>query len=65
MLNDDRSGPLNPALWGLNEAVFGSTGVAHSEADVKCYFATAGFRDVTVREFIPGILSRVTGIKPR
>jgi ubiquinone/menaquinone biosynthesis C-methylase UbiE len=65
MLNDARDGPLNPALWGLNEAVFGSTGVAHSEADVKCYFATAGFRDVTVREFIPGILSRVTGIKPR
>jgi hypothetical protein len=64
MLNDDRDGPLNPALWGLNEAVFGSTGVAHSEADVRGYFATAGFVDVTVNAFIPGILSRVTGRKP-
>lgn len=64
MLNDDRSGPLNPALWGLNEAVFGSTGVAHSEADVRRYFATAGFVGVTINEFIPGILSRVTGRKP-
>ncbi|HJQ60244.1 MAG TPA: methyltransferase [Vineibacter sp.] len=64
MLNDDRSGPLNPALWGLNEAVFGSTGVAHSEADVRRYFATVGFAGVTVNEFIPGILSRVTGRKP-
>jgi len=64
MLNDDRSGPLNPALWGLNEAVFGSTGVAHSEADVRGYFASAGFTGITVNEFVPGILSRVTGRKP-
>jgi hypothetical protein len=64
MLNDDRTGPLNPALWGLNEAVFGSTGVAHSEADVKGYFAAAGFTGITVNAFIPGILSRVTGRKP-
>jgi hypothetical protein len=64
MLNDDRSGPLNPALWGLNEAVFGSTGVAHSEADVRGYFARAGFTGVTVNAFVPGVLSRVTGRKP-
>jgi hypothetical protein len=64
MLNDDRSGPLNPALWGLNEAVFGSTGVAHSEADVRGYFAKAGFAGVVVHDFVPGILSRVTGRKP-
>ncbi len=64
MLNDDRSGPLNPALWGLNEAVFGSTGVAHSEAGVRGYFARAGFVGVTVNEFVSGVLSRVTGRKP-
>ena len=64
MLNDDRDGPLNPSLWGLNEAVFQSTGRAHSEAEVKGYFTSAGFVGLTVNEFIPGVLSRVTGRKP-
>lgn len=63
-LNDDRSGPLNPALWGLAEALAGSTGVAHSEADCKKFFARAGFVDIAVHEFVPGILSRITGRKP-
>jgi hypothetical protein len=63
-LNDDRSGPLNPALWGLAEALSGSTGVAHSEAECKEFFARAGFVDIAVHEFVPGILSRITGRKP-
>jgi SAM-dependent methyltransferase len=63
-LNDDRSGPLNPALWGLAEALSGSTGVAHSEAECKTFFAKAGFVDIAVHEFVPGILSRITGRKP-
>ncbi len=37
--------------------------MAHSEADVLGYFAAAGFRDVTVEEFIPGSLSRIVGTK--
>src|SRR5215510_4299955 len=36
-LHDDRKGPLSAALWGLNEAVYGSTGVAHTESEVKSY----------------------------
>jgi hypothetical protein len=63
-LNDDRTGPLNPALWGLAEALSGSTGVAHSEAECKTFFAKAGFVDIAVHEFVPGILSRITGRKP-
>ncbi len=63
-LHDDRAGPLNPALWGLNEALSGSTGVAHSEAECKAFFAKAGFVDVAVHDFVPGILSRITGRKP-
>ena len=55
--------PLNPTLWGLNEAVFNSTGQAHSESDVKGFFARAGFTGITVNEFIPGVLSRITGRK--
>jgi len=63
-LHDDRSGPLSAALWGLNEAVQGSTGLAHTEAEVKGYLQGAGFVDVAVHPFVPGVLSRVTGRKP-
>ena len=60
ILDDDRRGPIAPALWGLSEAVSGSTGLAHSQADVISYFVDAGFSDVTVTEFIPGTLTRIT-----
>jgi O-methyltransferase domain/Dimerisation domain len=63
-LHDDRRGPLSAALWGLNEAVYGSTGVAHTETEVKSYLQGAGFSDVTVHPFVPGVLSRVAGRKP-
>lgn len=63
-LNDERTGPLSAALWGLNEAIWGSTGVAHSEADCKAYFREAGFTEIGVAEFVPGVLSRIHGKKP-
>jgi hypothetical protein len=63
ILDDDRAGPIGPALWGLSEAVSDSTGLAHSEADVIGYFADAGFDQVTASEFIPGTLTRITGHK--
>ena len=63
MLDADASGPLAPALWGLSEAVNRSTGLAHSVTDCQRYFADAGFEQVTVNEFIPETLTRVTGFK--
>lgn len=63
-LHDDRRGPLSAALWGLNEAVQGSTGLAHTEGEVRRYLQGAGFVEVTVHPFVPGVLSRVTGRKP-
>jgi predicted nicotinamide N-methyase len=63
-LHDDRRGPLSAALWGLNEAVYGSTGVAHTESEVKGYLQDAGFTDVAVHPFVPGVLSRIAGRKP-
>jgi SAM-dependent methyltransferase len=63
-LHDNRRGPLSAALWGLNEAVQGSTGVAHTESEVKGYLQGAGFTDVAVHPFVPGVLSRVAGRKP-
>ncbi|HUY26883.1 MAG TPA: methyltransferase [Candidatus Binataceae bacterium] len=64
MLNDQRTGPLGPALWGLNEALYNSTGVAHSESDTAGYLRDAGFIEVLACEFIPGSLTRVTGRTP-
>jgi SAM-dependent methyltransferase len=64
-LHDDRRGPLSAALWGLNEAIQHSTGVAHTEGEVTGYLQGAGFTDVAVHPFVPGVLSRITGRKPR
>jgi hypothetical protein len=63
-LHDDRNGPLSAALWGLNEGVYGSTGMAHTESEVKGYLRDAGFAGVEVHPFVPGVLSRVAGRKP-
>jgi hypothetical protein len=62
-LRPEKDGPLGPALWGLSEALDNSTGVAHSEREVVEYLEGAGFRDVSVNEFVPGSLTRVTGTK--
>lgn len=63
-LNDDRKGPVGPALWGLSEAIGGTTGLAHTNSDCIGYFENAGFTNVTVNEFVPGALVRITGVKP-
>jgi hypothetical protein len=64
MLDAARTGPRDPALWGLAEALWGSTGVAHSVAECLGYFQRAGFRGVAAHEFVPGVLTRVTGTRP-
>ena len=63
-LDDDRRGPVGPALWGLSEAISETTGLAHTNADCIGYFENAGFRNVSVNEFVPGSLARITGHKP-
>lgn len=56
--------PRDPALWRLAEALRGSTGVAHAVDACRAYFARAGFRDVAAHEFVPGVLTRMTGTRP-
>jgi hypothetical protein len=63
MLNAERTGPVDPALWGLSEALDNTTGLAHSVEDCMGYFSNAGFLDVAVHEFVPGTLNRVAGRK--
>jgi hypothetical protein len=62
-LDDEKKGPLGPALWGIHEALFGSEGRAHSEKETKGYLEKVGFLDVQVHPFIPGSLSRITARK--
>lgn len=63
MLNDDRSGPADAALWGLHETMANSTGITHTRSDCAGYFESAGFKNIEVNEFIPDILVRVSGTK--
>jgi hypothetical protein len=64
MLDDDRRGPLDAAMWGMNELICGSLGRAHSRVECAGYLAAAGFADVEVFDFIPGTLARCFGRKP-
>ncbi len=63
MLRDDRSGPLDAALWGLQEIFYGSGGKAHTIGQCRGYFERAGFREVRAQPFVPGVLERVSGVK--
>lgn len=64
MVNNDRMGPIAPALWGLYEAIPRSQGHAHSIGECEDYLRNAGFERISSEEFIPGTLTRVTGYKP-
>lgn len=64
MLEAERQGPADPALWALAEAIHGSTGIAHSVTECIGYLERAGFQGVVARDFVPGVLVRVTGAKP-
>ena len=64
MLNDDRRGPVDAAMWGMNELICGSEGRAHTRAECRSYFASAGFVDIEATDFVPGILVRCVGRKP-
>ena len=63
-LDEEKGGPLGPALWGIAEAFTESEGRSHSEKEVRLYLEEAGFVDVQIHDFIPGSLSRITGQKP-
>lgn len=64
MLNDDGVGPLDAALWGMQEILYNSGGKAHSRTQVRGYFEAAGFDEVAEHEFVAGVLVRVSGRKP-
>tara|TARA_B100000579_G_scaffold434312_1_gene454923 strand:- start:616 stop:1611 length:996 start_codon:yes stop_codon:yes gene_type:complete len=64
MLDNDRRGPVDAAMWGMNELVCGSEGRAHTRGECEGYFSSAGFVDVEVTDFVAGTLARCVGKKP-
>lgn len=62
-IDDDKTGPIGPAFWGMGQAIEETTGLAHSTAECVGYFEAAGFAKVEVADFIPGSLKRITGTK--
>ena len=62
-LDPDRSGPGDPAMWGLAQAINNTTGIAHSTAEVEGYLSDAGFTGVQTDVFVEGILQRTSGVK--
>jgi len=63
MLDDDRRGPLDAALWGMNEAICHSGGKAHTIGQCLGYFRDAGFTAIRDEVFVPGVLHLVSGVK--
>lgn len=64
MLDDDGVGPLDAALWGMQEILYHSGGKAHRRDQVRGYFTDAGFVEVGDDDFVPDVLVRVSGRKP-
>lgn len=64
MLTDDRTGPLDAAMWGMNEALSRSEGKCHTISDCIGYLRDAGFSPVRDNAFVPGFLHQVSGTKP-
>ena len=61
-LNGSQDVPAAPAMWGLAQTLNNSTGSAHSVDDCVEYFSNAGFINIQAKEFIPGVLKRISGI---
>ncbi|MBU2549222.1 MAG: hypothetical protein KKB20_12455 [Proteobacteria bacterium] len=64
MLNEDKTGPLEPALRHLESAAYSSRGWVKTGAEVESYMRQAGAVDTMVTDFIPGSLTRVFGRRP-
>ena len=65
MLNDDKTGPLEPAFYHLIGLSPMSGGRVNSGAEFCEYLKKAGFVDPEVNDLIPGMLGRVTAKKQK
>ncbi|GIX48187.1 MAG: SAM-dependent methyltransferase [Candidatus Tectimicrobiota bacterium] len=59
LLDDDRSGPLIPALLALHLLLVSEEGQVYSGAELRALLAEAGFTAITQQPFLPGHSSLV------
>lgn len=64
VVNEDRTGPKLAALWQLQHTAFTPTARSLDDATLAAEIRKAGFKDVEVREMIPGLTMLATGRKP-
>lgn len=64
MVNEDWVGPLIPAMCAIHGVLYHSTALPHTPSDCIRYFEAAKFDAIEVHEFIPEILTRISGRKP-
>ena len=60
---DDRSGPLQAALWYLEENILGGSGEVRTISEVCDFLKEAGFTDCKTSEFATDLLTMITGRK--
>lgn len=54
LLDDDRTGPLIPALLALHMTLVSEHGQVYSRADLRDLLTQTGFTDIDIRPFLPG-----------
>lgn len=64
IVDDNRRGPLLTALWALQHAAFTPGGVSLTAGFVSGLLSRAGFADLSVEPFVPGMTRLVRGRKP-
>jgi len=65
MLNKVKTGPLEAAFHHLSSVATSSKGSVKSTKEMSAFMKRAGAKDITINDFIPDSMSRVTGKKPK
>lgn len=64
IVDDDRQGPLLTALWALQHATYTPDAVSLTPAFVTAMLREAGFADIALQEFVPGMTRLVRARRP-
>ena len=65
MLNDDKTGPIESALFNMFFLAYSRRGYIKTPGEVSEFMKKAGGVDIEISEFIPGSVTRVVGKKPK
>lgn len=65
MVDDDRSGPLLPALWAFQHVAFTPGAIGLTPGFVTGLLAECGFAEISLDPFVPGMTRLVRALRPR